>query len=56
MKRGDEIIVEITEYAFGGKVIAKHETENGQYIIFVDNTIPGQTVRARIAKKRKKFA
>jgi 23S rRNA (uracil1939-C5)-methyltransferase len=56
MKRGDEIIVEITEYAFGGKGIAKHETENGQYIIFVDNTIPGQTVRARIAKKRKKFA
>lgn len=56
MKRGDEIVVEITEYAFGGKGIARHETDNGQYIIFVDNTIPGQTVRARIAKKRKKFA
>lgn len=56
MKRGDEIVVDITEYAFGGKGIAKLETESGRYIIFVDNTIPGQTVRARIAKKRKKFA
>lgn len=56
MKRGDEIEVRITDYAFGGKGMAKLETENGQYVIFVANTIPGQTVRARIAKKRKKYA
>lgn len=56
MKRGDIIEVTITDYAFGGKGIAKQETENGQYVIFVQNTLPGQKVQARIAKKRKKFA
>ncbi|UKN02498.1 23S rRNA (uracil(1939)-C(5))-methyltransferase RlmD [Paracrocinitomix mangrovi] len=56
MKRGDIIEVEITDYAFGGKGIAKQQTEQGQYVIFVENTYPGQVVEARIAKKRKKHA
>ncbi len=56
MKRGDLIEVEITAYAFGGKGISKVQTENGAYVIFVENTIPGQKVLARIAKKRKKYA
>jgi len=60
LKRGDIIEVTITDYAFGGKGIAKVMTNiNGEevlYPIFVDNTFPGQTVSARIAKKRKKFA
>lgn len=60
MKRGDIIEVTITDYAFGGKGIAKVLTninnEEVLYPIFVDNTFPGQTVKARIAKKRKKFA
>jgi 23S rRNA (uracil-5-)-methyltransferase RumA len=56
MKRGDVIEVTITDYAFGGKGIAKQETENGQYVIFVNNTLPGQKVQARIAKKKKRFA
>ncbi len=56
MKRGDLITVSITDYAFGGKGIAKVETEHGEYVVFVDNTFPGQTVEARIAKKRKRFA
>ena len=56
MKRGDQIEVLIEEYAFGGKGIAFQETENGRYVIFVENTIPGQKVLARIAKKRKKHA
>ena len=38
MKRGDVITVSITDYAFGGKGIAKVETENGEYVIFVENT------------------
>lgn len=50
------ITVEITDYAFGGRGIAKVPTENGDYIIFVDNAFPGQTVTARIAKKRKRHA
>ena len=58
MKRGDVIIVAITDYAFGGKGVAKMNIEGVEkpYIIFVDNTIPGQIVEARIAKKRKKHA
>ncbi len=58
MKRGDIIEVEITDYAFGGKGFSKinlPERED-KYIVFVDNTIPGQVVEARVAKKRKKFA
>ena len=58
MKRGDIITVEIAEYAFGGKGVAKLDIEGSEkpYIIFVDNAIPGQIVEARIAKKRKKHA
>ena len=56
MKRGDIIEVEITGYAFGGKGLTKIQTEQGQYVVFVENTYPGQKVKARIAKKRKKHA
>ena len=56
MKRGDVIELEITDYAFGGKGIAKVEQDGGQYVVFVENTYPGQLVSARIAKKRKKHA
>ncbi|MBD3638763.1 MAG: 23S rRNA (uracil(1939)-C(5))-methyltransferase RlmD [Crocinitomicaceae bacterium] len=56
MKRGDIIEIEITDYAFGGKGIAKIDTEQGQYVVFVHNTYPGQTVQAKIAKKRKRHA
>ena len=34
----------------------KITTENGDYVVFVDNAFPGQTVKARIAKKRKRHA
>jgi len=56
MKRGDIITVPISDYAFGGKGIARVETENGEFIVFVENTYPGQTVETRITTKRKRFA
>ena len=56
LKRGEVVTVDITDYAFGGKGIAKIPTENGDYIIFVDNTFPGQTANARITKKKKRYA
>ena len=56
MKRGDEISVHITDYAFGGRGIAKLETEHGHFVVFVNNTFPGQTVRVRIETKRKNYA
>lgn len=56
MKRSDTIELEIADYAFGGMGIARVETREGQFVVFVENAIPGQRVLARITKKRKKFA
>jgi 23S rRNA (uracil-5-)-methyltransferase RumA len=55
-QRGDCVELEISDYAFGGRGIAKVETEDGHYIVFVDNTFPGQKVLVRIEKKRKRHA
>ena len=56
MKRGEIITVDISGYAFGGKGVAKIPTEEGDYIVFVDNTFPGQTAKARVSKKKKRYA
>jgi 23S rRNA (uracil-5-)-methyltransferase RumA len=54
MKRGDKIEVTIQDLAFGGKGIARVGEEG--YVVFVPNTIPGQTVKCRLIKKRKRHA
>lgn len=54
--RGEIIEIKITDFAFGGNGLAKIPTEEGQFIVFVENTFPGQLVRARVDKKRKKHA
>ena len=56
IKKGNIIELKITDIAFGGKGISKITTENGDYIIFVLNSIPGQIVKARIIRKKKRFA
>ncbi len=56
LKKGNIVELEISDLAFGGKGIAKIHTEDGDYIIFVLNTFPGQTVMARIIKKKKRYA
>jgi len=56
LNRGNIIEVEITDFAFGGKGIAKIPTEEGNYIIFVENAFPGQIVKAKVNKKKKKYA
>ncbi len=56
LKKGNIVELEISDIAFGGKGISKIHTETGDYIVFVLNTIPGQTVKARIIKKKKRFA
>lgn len=45
-----ELLVE--KLAFGGKAISRM----GGYVIFLDRAVPGQVVRARITKKKKKYA
>ena len=56
VKRGQTIELTIEDLAFGGKGIARIHDDNGAFILFVQNTFPGQKVLARITKKRKKHA
>lgn len=56
IKRGQTIELVIEDLAFGGKGIARIHDDNGAFILFVQNTFPGQKVLARITKKRKKHA
>ena len=55
-KKGEIVELEIHDFAYGGKGIHRSETENGRYVVFVLNAIPGQIVKAKIQKKRKKYA
>lgn len=51
--RGEIITVTITGYAFGGNGVAKIPTEEGDFVVFVTNTFPGQVVQAKVDKKEK---
>ena len=49
IKRKAEVELKIESLAYGGMGVAKEEN----FVIFVKNAIPGQTVIARIYKKKK---
>src|SRR5690554_2089384 len=53
IKRGEELEIVISKMAFGGKGLGKIQTENGELVVFVPNTIPGQQVKCRVVKARK---
>lgn len=52
LKRGDELRLEITDAAFEGKAIARHEG----LVVFVENAVPGDLVIAKLLKIKKSFA
>ena len=52
IKRGAELELDIESLAYGGMGLARQEN----FVIFVKNAIPGQSVLARVYKKRKGFA
>ena len=55
--RGEIVELDITDYAFGGRGIARIPLEDGgNFVVFVDNAFPGQRVRAKIDVKRKRHA
>ncbi len=54
--RNQRLEIVIDDLAFEGKGIAKIQTEKGQFVVFVPNTIPGQTVQARVIKAKKTYA
>ena len=56
IKKGETLELEIHDMAFGGKGLSRVETEQGNFVVFVANSIPGQKVEVTITKKRKKHA
>ena len=50
-KKGTDIELSIESLAFGGMGVSRI----GDMIVFVKNSIPGQTVLARVTKKRSSF-
>ena len=53
MKKGDELIVSITALSSEGKGISK--LEDG-FVLFVENTLPGDKAKVQILKKKSNYA
>ena len=56
IKKGEIIKLEIVDYAFVGKGIAKLKIEDRDYIVFVQHGIKGQIVNVKINKRKPKYA
>lgn len=56
VKRGQVLEIQIQDYAFGGKGIGRIQSEQGDFVVFVPNTLPGQWVKAQVKKSSKTFA
>lgn len=54
--RGEIVELVIQDYSFGGRGVSKIATEQGNFIVFVDNAFPGQKVKVKIDVKRKRHA
>ncbi|MGB0247347.1 MAG: 23S rRNA (uracil(1939)-C(5))-methyltransferase RlmD [Flavobacteriales bacterium] len=54
--KGQELRLTIEDMAFGGKGIARVETEKGPFVVFVQNAFPGQVVDAQVAKCKARHA
>ena len=53
VKRGQILELKIEDYAFGGKGIGRIRSDEGEFVVFVPNTIPGQLVKAQVKKSSK---
>lgn len=56
IKKGQVYELEVHEMAYGGKGISRIEMEEGKYVVFIPNSIPGQIYKTRILKRRTKYA
>ncbi|MCT4698623.1 23S rRNA (uracil(1939)-C(5))-methyltransferase RlmD [Tenacibaculum haliotis] len=56
VKKNQVLELKIENYAFGGKGIARIHSEEGSFVVFVPNTLPGQLVKVQISKSSKKYA
>ena len=50
--KGTEVELQVEKLAFGGKAVAKVEG----LVVFLDHAVPGQTVKARITRKKRNYA
>ncbi|MFN5982816.1 MAG: TRAM domain-containing protein [Fluviicola sp.] len=50
--RNQVLELEIEDLAFGGQAIARLRSEEGEFVLFVENAFPGQKVLVRVDKKR----
>lgn len=55
-RKNEVLTLDIEDIAHGGKGIARLETERGPFVVFVQNALPGQQVRARVSKCKSKYA
>lgn len=55
-RKGEELELTIARYAFGGQGIARVPTEAGMFTVFVENTFPGQRVKARVVACKPRHA
>ena len=51
MKKGSEVNLTIDSLSYGGKGISRHEG----IVIFTNNVLPGQIIKAKIIKKKKSY-
>ena len=51
IKKGSELNLTIESLAYGGKGISKYN----DIVIFTNNVLPGQKIKAKIIKKKKKY-
>ncbi len=52
IKKGQELEIDITDLAFGGKGLCRVDG----FALFVDQAVPGDRVRARVCRKKKNYA
>lgn len=50
--KGAEIELQVEKLAFGGKAVARTDG----FVVFLDRAVPGQTVRARVIRKKRNYA
>lgn len=55
-KKGEELIGEVVDMAYGGKGIVKINMGDRDYIIFVSNTIKGQKIKYKLIKRKESYA
>ena len=52
IKKGQQITLDISHIAFGGKGLAKPDG----FAVFIDQAVPGDVVRVQITRKKKNYA